>query len=48
MGRSKDRMVIHFRGSSYIYDLCIDREEFLQRCLMSRRTSESTRAKVKI
>lgn len=41
-------MVVHFRGSSYIYDLCIDREEFLQRCLISRRVTDNTKTKVRI
>jgi hypothetical protein len=48
MGRSKGRMVVHFRGASYIYDLCLDREELLQRSYLSRRVAESTRNRVRV
>ncbi len=23
MGKSKNKMIVHFRGTSYIYDLCL-------------------------
>lgn len=48
MGRSKGKMVVHFRGISYIYDLCLDREDFLQRSFLCRRATESTRNRVRV
>lgn len=47
LGRSRGRMVVHFRGCSYIYDLCLEREEFLGRAMMSRRAGES-RGRVRV
>lgn len=48
MGRSKGKMIVHFRGSSYIYDLCVDREDFLNRSFLSKKATDSTRNKVKL
>ena len=48
MGRSKVKMIVHFRGSSYIYDLCVDRDDFLNRSFLSKRATDSTRNKVKL
>jgi len=37
MGKNKDKMVVHFKGLSYIYDICIEKEEFYSRSTLNRR-----------
>ena len=48
MGRNNKKYVIHFKGQSYIYDICIEKEEFIQRSSLSRKAVESGKHKVKI
>lgn len=48
MGKTKNKMVVHFKGLSHIYDLCLEKEVFYGRASLGKRQTESQKHKVRI
>ena len=43
VGKAKDKMVVHFKGTSYRYDVCINHEIFADRAALHKYKSEPTK-----
>ena len=40
MGMIKDKMVVHFKNTPYIYDICVDRNDFLEKGSLPKKTKQ--------
>ena len=46
MGQTKSRSVVHFKGTSYIYDFCVDRHFLIERASIIKHKADNRRVRL--